>query len=122
MVNYRFKSQLLEVVDNQIKMDDPKCTKETLHKLVDLGFEEQVSKEMIATVLTEEMFYVLKYQETFNEKRYCKKLALLPEHLDGIEERESDPVSMPVKSGPSIGRNDPCPCGSGSKYKKCCGK
>ncbi|MBH9967305.1 SEC-C metal-binding domain-containing protein [Rossellomorea oryzaecorticis] len=29
---------------------------------------------------------------------------------------------MPVKKGPSIGRNDPCPCGSGSKYKKCCGR
>jgi uncharacterized protein YecA (UPF0149 family) len=22
---------------------------------------------------------------------------------------------------PKIGRNDPCPCGSGKKYKKCCG-
>ncbi|HNI57821.1 MAG TPA: SEC-C metal-binding domain-containing protein [Elusimicrobiota bacterium] len=22
----------------------------------------------------------------------------------------------------TIGRNDPCPCGSGKKYKKCCGK
>jgi hypothetical protein len=25
------------------------------------------------------------------------------------------------RSGPKIGRNDPCPCGSGKKYKKCCG-
>jgi preprotein translocase subunit SecA len=24
-------------------------------------------------------------------------------------------------SGPKVGRNDPCPCGSGKKYKKCCG-
>ena len=23
---------------------------------------------------------------------------------------------------PNVGRNDPCPCGSGKKYKKCCGK
>jgi preprotein translocase subunit SecA len=28
----------------------------------------------------------------------------------------------PVKSGPKIGRNDPCPCGSGKKYKHCHGK
>jgi preprotein translocase subunit SecA len=28
----------------------------------------------------------------------------------------------PVKKGEKIGRNDPCPCGSGKKYKKCCGK
>jgi uncharacterized protein len=26
----------------------------------------------------------------------------------------------PIRSGPKIGRNDPCPCGSGLKYKKCC--
>ncbi len=25
-----------------------------------------------------------------------------------------------VRSGPKVGRNDPCPCGSGKKYKKCC--
>ncbi|MGV6827259.1 MAG: YchJ family protein [bacterium] len=24
--------------------------------------------------------------------------------------------------GPKVGRNDPCPCGSGKKYKKCCGR
>jgi preprotein translocase subunit SecA len=28
----------------------------------------------------------------------------------------------PVRSGAKVGRNDPCPCGSGKKYKKCCGK
>lgn len=27
-----------------------------------------------------------------------------------------------IIKGPKIGRNDPCPCGSGKKYKKCCGK
>ncbi len=29
---------------------------------------------------------------------------------------------MPVKAGPRIGRNDPCPCGSGKKYKNCHGR
>ena len=29
---------------------------------------------------------------------------------------------VPVRTEPKIGRNDPCPCGSGKKYKKCCGK
>ena len=27
-----------------------------------------------------------------------------------------------VRKGKKIGRNDPCPCGSGKKYKKCCGR
>jgi uncharacterized protein YecA (UPF0149 family) len=30
--------------------------------------------------------------------------------------------SRTVVRDPKIGRNDPCPCGSGKKYKKCCGK
>ena len=31
------------------------------------------------------------------------------------------PKQKPVKSGKKIGRNEPCPCGSGKKYKRCCG-
>ncbi len=31
----------------------------------------------------------------------------------------SEPVTF-VRDGPKIGRNEPCPCGSGKKYKKCC--
>ena len=38
-------------------------------------------------------------------------------NLDG----ESAPVRRTVKKV-KVGRNDPCPCGSGKKYKKCCGK
>jgi preprotein translocase subunit SecA len=34
---------------------------------------------------------------------------------------EDGPV-QPVKRAQKVGRNDPCPCGSGKKYKKCCGK
>ena len=32
------------------------------------------------------------------------------------------PAPQPVKAGPRINRNDPCPCGSGKKYKNCHGK
>ncbi len=32
------------------------------------------------------------------------------------------PKHMPVKAGPRVGRNDPCPCGSGKKYKNCHGR
>ena len=30
--------------------------------------------------------------------------------------------TKPVKAETKIGRNDPCPCGSGKKFKKCCGR
>jgi preprotein translocase subunit SecA len=41
-------------------------------------------------------------------------------------EQGSKPQSTPGKPEPvkvkKVGRNDPCPCGSGKKYKKCCGR
>ncbi len=37
-------------------------------------------------------------------------------------QKEKSVVQKPLSAGPKVGRNDPCPCGSGKKYKKCCGK
>ncbi|MBQ7282414.1 MAG: SEC-C domain-containing protein, partial [Spirochaetales bacterium] len=31
------------------------------------------------------------------------------------------PVQV-IRTAPKVGRNDPCPCGSGKKYKNCCGR
>ena len=38
----------------------------------------------------------------------------IKENTDALEKKK------PKKVEPKIGRNDPCPCGSGKKYKKCC--
>ena len=35
---------------------------------------------------------------------------------------QANAASQPVVKGEVTGRNEPCPCGSGKKYKKCCGK
>ncbi|MET0644341.1 MAG: SEC-C metal-binding domain-containing protein [Candidatus Binatia bacterium] len=40
----------------------------------------------------------------------------------GNESVQSAPVSQARRQGEKVGRNDPCPCGSGKKYKRCCGK
>ncbi|MGC8847141.1 MAG: SEC-C metal-binding domain-containing protein, partial [Candidatus Hydrogenedens sp.] len=37
------------------------------------------------------------------------------------EAEEEKPKRVPIRVGPKVGPNDPCPCGSGKKYKKCCG-
>ena len=40
--------------------------------------------------------------------------------LDGTTKaKENTPI---VNNKPKVGRNDPCPCGSGKKYKNCCGR
>ena len=39
------------------------------------------------------------------------------------QRREAEGQNIQIKRvGDKIGRNDPCPCGSGKKYKKCCGE
>ena len=62
-----------------------------------------------------------------------KAMQPLPARKDGVPIMKSvDPAllrnivqSFPIASAPPgeirAGRNDPCPCGSGKKYKKCCG-
>ncbi|WP_234087069.1 preprotein translocase subunit SecA [Azonexus sp. R2A61] len=40
----------------------------------------------------------------------------------GDEPDDGDATQQPVQNGPKVGRNDPCPCGSGKKYKHCHGK
>ena len=40
---------------------------------------------------------------------------------DGSVSQETDPSTLP-HSVPKVGRNDPCPCGSGKKYKLCHGR
>jgi preprotein translocase subunit SecA len=55
-------------------------------------------------------------EEAFQRR---KRRELEQARMAGAGERQ--PVQQVVRSGAKIGRNDPCPCGSGKKYKKCCG-
>ncbi|MEP2653923.1 MAG: SEC-C metal-binding domain-containing protein, partial [Paraglaciecola sp.] len=43
------------------------------------------------------------------------------EHEESNASAKKEPQAD-VREGPKVGRNDPCPCGSGKKYKQCCGK
>ena len=53
--------------------------------------------------------------------RYERRYSDVRENLS--ENGEDAPKQQTIKrQGPKVGRNDPCPCGSGLKYKKCCGK
>ncbi len=45
----------------------------------------------------------------------------LAESFEGDEDKKPKKVTVVKKASESVGRNDLCPCGSGKKYKKCCG-
>ena len=51
------------------------------------------------------------------------KLEQRQENIPMTTNKDENGVQKPqTRSGAKVGRNDPCPCGSGLKYKKCCGK
>ena len=67
-------------------------------------------------------------REGRQQKTDLSKMKIQKDELDaaGHDDNYIDPSAPakqePVKVGPKIGRNDPCPCGSGKKYKACHGK
>jgi len=52
------------------------------------------------------------------------KAAMEFQHADasGVDGEQEQGAPKPAQRGPKVGRNEPCPCGSGKKYKACCGK
>jgi SWIM/SEC-C metal-binding protein len=59
----------------------------------------------------------------FEEKGWKYTIGLEPDEPEDITDLEIllNPIK-PKISEDKVGRNDSCPCGSGKKYKKCCGK
>ena len=66
------------------------------------------------------------HRDKWKESRDALDIPAAQEHYD--ENTENPGVAataqktQPIVRGPKIGRNDPCPCGSGKKYKNCCGR
>jgi 2,3-bisphosphoglycerate-independent phosphoglycerate mutase len=77
LANQNLKRIILEVVNNQIRDNDPPITKVTLERLKKSGYTEQQAKEKIASILIEEIYDVLKNHEVYNEERYANKLSAL---------------------------------------------
>lgn len=77
--------------------------------VVSLAFDKEKLYKNMVDAQAEWLYELPQWKEIFTEDR-LRELYL--------EQKQSGTI---VK-GPKIGRNDPCPCGSGKKYKKCCGK
>ncbi len=77
--NPYLKRHILEVIDNQIRDNNPKETRLTFERLMKEGFTEEKAKELIGTVVSTELFELLKNKEYFNESRYIGRLKKLPD-------------------------------------------
>ena len=74
----------------------------------------QLFDEMIAKINRDISIYLLKSEIRQNiERKQVAKTAITNDSKDHAKVQ---------KKSTKVGRNDPCPCGSGKKYKQCCGK
>jgi SWIM/SEC-C metal-binding protein len=84
----------------------------------------------VARIGTKERPAVVRVQ---TQDRATEILALCQDNdiqvVVGVEPDKTEDISdverilappTPALAGPKVGRNDPCPCGSGKKFKKCC--
>jgi len=62
------------IVENQIRDNNPKETKETINRLMNLGYNKHDAIQKIGSVVTEEIYDILKKGEDFNENRFVRKL------------------------------------------------
>ena len=75
-------------------------------------FEEMVNSIKEETV---KMLYHVRINTEMKREKVAEPVATSHGSDDTLKKQ-------PVKNDKKVGRNDPCPCGSGLKYKKCCGK
>jgi hypothetical protein len=77
MVNVHLQRAILEIVENQIRENEPPETKETFERLLKKGYSEEDAKKLIGTAVVTEIFHVLKRRSPYDEKRYIEALKKL---------------------------------------------
>lgn len=105
----------------------------------DLELPDEVEEELAATIMVLSLFASREMAERFAEEGEpdepsVESLASTSARLfeDAVasyagigrsiyQARREVEAAVPVRADPRPGRNDPCPCGSGRKFKKCCG-
>ena len=98
----------LDGINESLKEENPIETMEE-DTVVSLAFDkEKLYKNMVAAK-ADWLYELPQWKEIYSEEE-LKRLYK--------EQKESTTIRKEKK----IGRNDPCPCGSGKKYKKCCGR
>lgn len=112
----------LEKVLNELFVIDKKILKEEIDSFSIAIKNEAPLEEAIETFL--EAYEIESEEEKEILKEELKKLSLGVKRwtLKGHTQGEVDNKKKTIINEEKIGRNDPCPCGSNKKYKKCCGK
>ena len=75
----QMREVFLEIIDKQIRDNDPPETKQTFDRLISEGISEKEAKDLIGCVVISEIFNVLKNKQDFDLARYIAALNNLPQ-------------------------------------------
>ena len=73
-VNPFIHDEIVGIVEIQIAGNNPKETRETLDRLIKLGYDRDEAIEKIGSVVIGEIYNILKFHERFNERRFIERL------------------------------------------------
>lgn len=76
--NEILRERIFEIVDNQIKDNDPPETKMSYDRLRKLGFDDFQTRQMIGQCIAVELYKVIKFKKLYDNKRYIENLIKLP--------------------------------------------
>ena len=98
----------LDGINTSLKTPNPIETMDE-DTVVSLEFDKELLYKNMVNAKADWLYNLPQWKNIFTEEK-MKELY--------TEEKRSHTIVKP----PKIGRNDPCPCGSGKKYKHCCGR
>ena len=98
----------LDGINDSLKEANPieEMTEDTV---VNLGFDKERLYKNMVDAKADWLYELPQWEKIYDEE--TRKALYLEQKKSGT-----------IIKGKKIGRNDPCPCGSGKKYKKCCGR
>ena len=98
----------LDGINESLKVENPIETMEE-DTIVNLNFDKEKLYKNMVDAKADWLYELPQWKEIFDDE---KRKTLF------LEQKKSGTIHV----GKKVGRNDPCPCGSGKKYKYCCGR
>ncbi len=79
-------------------------------------------EELVKKIKKESIKFIHRVEFNFEEPTQQEQQEIEENFINTDEQKEDESKKTPIVGGKKPKRNDPCPCGSGKKYKNCCGK